>query len=512
MIIILDFGSQYTHMIARRVRSLGCFSLVLPWDSTLEDIERLNPKGIILSGGPSSIHLNGAKNIDANIFSLELPILGICYGMQIIASHFGGVVSSQQHSEYGRSALEVKQPSVLFENVILDDNDSIDVWMSHGDSVETLPQGFKTIARTDNCKCSGLANDKMKIYGLQFHPEVNNTNQGQKILANFIYNVCLITKEWNSESITETIVQKAKETLGEEQVLLALSGGVDSMVLAYVLKAAIPSKNLHCVLVDHGLLRTNEVEQIQNVCLNADINIDVIDAKDNFFKYLKGITEPEQKRKIIGRLFIEEFEYYARDKSDITWLAQGTIYPDVIESAGDKNGAQVIKSHHNVGGLPEKLGFKVIEPFRDLYKDEVRAIGRELSIDTNIINRHPFPGPGLAIRILGEVTKEKVVLIQAADKIWLEELWNNDLYNKMSQAFAVLLPINTVGVIGDKRHYGPVVALRSVVTDDFMTATWASISHDVLDKAARRIMNEVPTVSRVVYDISSKPPATIEWE
>lgn len=511
MIIVLDFGSQYAQMISRRLREIGCYNLLLPWNSSIEKITSHTPKGIIISGGPNSVHAKDAKIVSPKIFELGLPILGICYGMQSIASFYNGKVSSSQHSEYGRAELNVIEPSILFEGLRLKDN-STDVWMSHGDSVDVVPEGFSVAARTSNCSCAAFARDDIQVYGVQFHPEVNDTPYGKDILRNFVKNVCQVDLNWLGDKVLTKVTTEAAKTLGDDKVLLALSGGVDSMVLAHVLQRSINKDNLYCVLVDHGMLRENEVEQVLSVCSSSGINLEVIDAKDTFLNRISGVTEPESKRKIIGKLFVDEFEKYAKSLSNIKWLAQGTIYPDVIESAGDGDSAKVIKSHHNVGGLPEKLGLDVIEPFRELYKDEVRMLGREMDISDDIINRHPFPGPGLSLRIIGEITKEKISLLQKVDKIWLDVLHKHDIYNKISQAFAVLLPVSSVGVVGDNRHYGPVIALRAVTTDDFMTAKWSRIEPEILDLASTRIINEVPEVSRVVYDISSKPPATIEWE
>lgn len=509
-ILILDFGSQYTNLIARRVRGLNIYCEIYPFDITEEQIKAFNPKGIILSGSPESVELNTNFRAPEAIFSLGIPVLGICYGMQTMAKQFGVNITSKKHSEFGYAKLDIKIKSRLFKD-IFDDQDNLDVWMSHGDQLESLPKGFQIIASTNNCKIAAMESDDHLFFGVQFHPEVTHTKQGIKILESFVKEICCCKSLWNGENIIKNAVNNITKQVGKDKVILGLSGGVDSSVTAALIHKAI-GKQLTCILVDTGLLRLNESQQVLEMFKDSSMNIILVSAEERFLTALEGVVDPEAKRKVIGKLFIEIFEEESH-KYKATWLAQGTIYPDVIESAASKYGkAHVIKSHHNVGGLPETMNLKLLEPLRELFKDEVRVIGLELGLPAKMINRHPFPGPGLGVRILGEIHKEYVEILRKADAVFIEELIKHNLYEKVSQAFAVFLPVKSVGVAGDCRTYEWVIALRAVETIDFMTACSAHLPHTFLSLVSRRIINEIKNVSRVVYDISDKPPATIEWE
>ncbi len=511
-ILILDFGSQTTQLIARRVRELGVYCDIYSCDVSEHFIKELKPKGIILSGGPASVTDDYSHRAPQIVFELGCPILGICYGMQTMARQLGGTVENSHHREFGHAPLSKVKASSLFANIFID-NCTVNAWMSHGDKVTQLPNGFEVIAESKYTAIAAMANEVKKYYGVQFHPEVTHTDFGSSLLHNFVHNICGCEALWNIDNIIEDDIARIKEQVGVEKVLLGLSGGVDSSVLAVLLHKAI-GEQLICVFVDNGLLRTHEVAQVEEMFhIQLGMNIVKVDARDDFLSALVGVTDPEEKRKIIGRVFIEIFTQYANKQDNIKWLAQGTIYPDVIESAGAKTGkAHVIKSHHNVGGLPEKLSLKLLEPFKELFKDEIRRIGERLGLPHNMVYRHPFPGPGLAVRVLGEVKQEYLDLLRAADKIFIETLHEFDWYHKSSQAFVVFMPVKSVAVLGDARHYDYVVALRCVSTHDFMTADWTHLPYELLAKVSNRIINEVPGISRVTYDISSKPPATIEWE
>ena len=508
-ILVLDFGSQYTQLIARRIRESDVYSEILPWDIDESKIINLNPKGVILSGGPNSVTDSYTPRIPQCIFDLAVPILGICYGMQTLAEQMGGHVISADQKEFGHSELEVVSKSIIFQNL----NKKINVWMSHGDQVQDLPDDFNLIASTATAPIAAMEHKDLPIYAIQFHPEVTHTDDGQKILENFIFNVCKSKTDWKMHDLISERIKEIKEQVQDNKVLLGLSGGVDSSVTAALLHKAI-GKKLTCVFVDNGLLRKGEANQVmQTFAENMNLNVIKSDSEDIFLRHLKNIDDPEQKRKVIGRTFIDIFDAEAIKLKDIKFLAQGTIYPDVIESSGSESKeARVIKSHHNVGGLPEEMKLDLVEPLRDLFKDEVRRMGLELGIPKKMIERHPFPGPGLGVRIIGEITKEKTNILQEADHIFIEELIKADLYDTVSQAFAVLLPVKSVGVVGDERRYAEVIALRAVETVDFMTARWAHLPYKFLEHVSNRIVNEIKDVSRVVYDISSKPPATIEWE
>ncbi len=516
-ILILDFGSQYTQLIARRVREAGVYSEILPWDTDEATVRDFAANGIILSGGPESVVLDQPPRAPGVVFELGVPVLGICYGMQTMAAQLGGKVAVSGEREFGYAMVTPTGSSRLLDGLVdthlADGSPALHVWMSHGDRVEQLPPGFEAIARTDNAPLAGMADESRRFYGLQFHPEVTHTNQGQAIIERFVHDICGCPDTWNPGNIVARDIEQIRTKVGQDKVLLGLSGGVDSSVLAALLHEALGDQ-LICVFVDHGLLRLDEGDQVMEVfAKNLGANVIRVNAAPRFFSALKGIADPEEKRKIIGRQFIEVFDEEAAKLEDIRWLAQGTIYPDVIESAGSKTGkAQVIKSHHNVGGLPENMKLKLIEPLRDLFKDEVRRIGLELGLPHEMVYRHPFPGPGLGVRILGEVRQEYADLLRRADAIFIDELRIAGLYDKTSQAFAVFLPVRSVGVMGDGRRYDYVVALRAVETVDFMTARWAHLPYEFLDHVSRRIINEVPGISRVTYDISGKPPATIEWE
>lgn len=522
-LLILDFGSQYTQLIARRVREMGVYCEIHPHDIELKDFERLAPCGIILSGGPLSVTANDVASPSSPrcpdwLFKLSIPILGICYGMQTMAVQLGGTVHNSSLREFGYAQLHLHGHSGLLEGIdsSVDDNGAavLDVWMSHGDKVTCLPPGFKVICETRNTPIAGMADESRHWYGLQFHPEVTHTPQGMRILQRFVLEICAAAPTWTLGNIIEQAIADIRVQVGTEKVLLALSGGVDSSVVAALLHRAIGNQ-LVCVFVDTGLLRLNEPEQVMEMFgRHLGISIIAVNAEARFMAALHGVSCPEEKRKIIGHQFIEVFDEEASQLTNIKWLAQGTIYPDVIESAGTKTNSVsvVIKSHHNVGGLPETLKLKLLEPVRVLFKDEVRKIGLELGLPHEMVYRHPFPGPGLGVRILGEVTKHYADILRLADAIFIEELRISGLYDKVSQAFAVFLPVKSVGVMGDGRRYDYVISLRAVETLDFMTAQWAHLPWDFLANVSNRIINEVPEVSRVTYDISSKPPATIEWE
>ncbi len=518
-LIILDFGSQYTQLIARRVREMNVYCEIHPHFISHEQFSKLNPCGVILSGGPESTHSSSTHKVSDWLFSLEIPILGICYGMQAMAYHLGGEVVSSEQREFGYSRLNLHGHSLLLE-YIEDETDEkgnalLDVWMSHGDKVTKVPDGFQIVCSSRNAPVAAMANDSKQYYGLQFHPEVTHTKQGTRILHRFVVDICQAETNWQADNIINQNIEQVRQSVGKEKVLLALSGGVDSSVVAALLHQAIGDQ-LICVFVDTGLLRLNEVSQVQTMFgEHYGINLITVDAKDKFFQGLSGISGPEEKRKAIGRMFIEVFQEQAAKLENIKWLAQGTIYPDVIESAGDgtsTGGSKVIKSHHNVGGLPETLNLKLIEPLRTLFKDEVRKLGLNLGLPYDMIYRHPFPGPGLGVRILGEIKPDFADILRNADAIFIEELKNADLYNNVSQAFAVFLPVKSVGVMGDGRCYDYVIALRAVETSDFMTAHWSHLPWEFIGHVSNRIINEVKGVSRVVYDVSGKPPATIEWE
>jgi len=511
-ILVLDFGSQYTQLIARRVRELDVFSEILPWDISLEKIQALNPNGIILSGGPESVTGSNTPRIPEIVFDLDIPILGICYGMQTLAEQFGGQVTSSKTKEFGHAEIIIEETSILFDG--FSSGSSIDVWMSHGDHVSTLPDQFNLIASTASSPIAAMQHSEKPIFAIQFHPEVTHTKQGSKVLQNFVFKICSCSAQWKMEDLIEQRIIDIKERVGDQKVLLGLSGGVDSSVTAMLLDRAI-GKNLICVFVDNGLLRKNEAEDVENLFkAKMNLNLLVVDAKKIFYRHLKGISDPEQKRKVIGRTFIDIFDNEATKlKDDINFFAQGTIYPDVIESSGSESKeARVIKSHHNVGGLPDDMKMELVEPLRDLFKDEVRKMGAKLGLPLEMLNRHPFPGPGLGVRILGEISQDKVNTLQNADAIFIEELIKANLYDQVSQAFCAYLPVKSVGVVGDERRYADVIAIRAVETVDFMTATWARLPYDFLAHVSNRIVNEIEEISRVVYDISSKPPATIEWE
>ena len=516
-ILILDFGSQYSQLIARRVREAGVYCELYSWDIPVEEIRKFAPRGIILSGGPESVTLADAPRAPQEIFDMKIPILGICYGQQTMAAQLGGEVQGSDQREFGYARVRMHGHSRLFRDIrdehMDDGSEWLHVWMSHGDRVTKLPPGFQVIAETASAPCAGIADEARGYYGIQFHPEVTHTTQGRAILQRFVHEICGCASLWTPSNIIESMIQSVRTQVGQDEVMLGLSGGVDSSVVAALLARAI-GKQLTCIFVDNGLLRLNEGDQVmETFARHMGVKVIRVDAEDRFLSALKGVADPEQKRKIIGRVFIEVFEAEAAKIKNARWLAQGTIYPDVIESAASKTQkAHVIKSHHNVGGLPEHMKLKLLEPLRELFKDEVRRIGEELGLPHQMVHRHPFPGPGLGVRILGEVKKEYAEILRKADAIFLEELYRHDLYEKISQAFAVFLPVKSVAVLGDARAYDYVVALRAVETVDFMTATWAHIPYDVLGIISNRIINEVRGISRVVYDISGKPPATIEWE
>jgi GMP synthase (glutamine-hydrolysing) len=516
-ILILDFGSQYTQLIARRVREIGVYCELWAWDVSEEQIREFNPNGIILSGGPESVHADNSPRAPEYVYQAGVPVFGICYGMQVMAEQLGGAVQGSNEREFGYAQVEVVGDMALLNNiedhVSVNGNALLDVWMSHGDKVSTAPPGFVTTAKTDSCRFAAFVNKEKQFYGVQFHPEVTHTRQGERILSHFVLDICGCEKLWTPVAIIENAIDKMKKQIGDDQVILGLSGGVDSSVVAMLLHRAI-GKNLTCVFVDNGLLRLNEGQQVMDMFGDHfGLNIRKIEAEDRFLDALADISEPEAKRKIIGRIFVEVFDEESKKLVNAKWLAQGTIYPDVIESAASATGkAHVIKSHHNVGGLPADMKMGLVEPLRELFKDEVRKIGLELGLPYDMLYRHPFPGPGLGVRVLGEVKKEYCDLLRRADAIFIDELHAADLYQKVSQAFTVFLPVKSVGVMGDMRKYDWVVSLRAVETIDFMTAHWAHLPYDFLGKVSNRIINEIDGISRVVYDISGKPPATIEWE
>ncbi len=516
-ILIIDFGSQYTQLIARRVREIGVYCEIVPFDVAESKIVAFKASGIILSGGPESLTEQSPPKAPSVVFELSVPVLGICYGMQTMAAQLGGTVEASLEREFGYAQVRAHHHTQLL-NCIEDHTTAegfglLDVWMSHGDKVVSLPPGFCVMASTDSAPIAGMADEQRRFYALQFHPEVTHTRQGNRILERFVKTICGCESHWIPGNIITDAIQKIRQQISDEPVLLGLSGGVDSSVVAALLHRAIGDK-LTCVFVDNGLLRLNEGDQVMaTFAEHMGVQVVRVSAEDAFLSALQGVTDPEQKRKIIGNLFIKLFEQEATKLNQIQWLAQGTIYSDVIESAGSKTGkAHLIKSHHNVGGLPEDMNLKLLEPLRELFKDEVRALGIELGLPYDMVYRHPFPGPGLGVRILGEVKKEYADYLRYADDIFISELRQYQLYDKVSQAFAVFLPIKSVGVMGDGRRYDYVISLRAVETVDFMTAVWARLPYDFLDHVSRRIINEVPGISRVVYDISGKPPATIEWE
>lgn len=515
-ILIIDFGSQYSQIIARRIREIGVYCEVYSPTVTNEEIKAFNPAGVILSGGPETVTAADTPRIPDAVFTLGCPVLGICYGMQALAEQLGGKVESGLKREFGYAKVEVPFASLLLKDIhdeMIDEKPHLDVWMSHGDHVSVLPAAFKIIASTPNCPIAGMVDEARHFYGLQFHPEVSHTRQGKRIFEQFVLEICGCKPNWTSQNIIDEQIEKIRAQVGTDHVLLGLSGGVDSSVAALLLHRAIGDQ-LTCVFVDTGLLRLNEAAEIETLFKkHFGLHLICVDAKADFYDALEGVEDPEAKRKIIGKKFIDVFDVEAAKIANVKWLAQGTIYSDVIESAATKTGkAHLIKSHHNVGGLPENMRLKLIEPLRELFKDEVRKIGIELGLPPELLHRHPFPGPGLGVRILGEVKEPYAKKLQLADAILIEELYKADLYHKVSQAFAVFLPIRSVGVIGDARHYDHVIALRIVETIDFMTAHWARMPYDFLENVSNRIINEVPGISRVTYDISSKPPATIEWE
>jgi len=510
MILIIDFGSQYTQLIARRIRELHVYCEIQPCNEDIKKLRELSPEGVILSGGPSSVLGDESPTIDPDIFEWGVPILGICYGQQLMVSILGGKVENSTHSEYGRTNLQISKNDLFFNEI--PSQEEFAVWMSHGDRVVELPTSFSVLATSKSSPFAAIADSKKHFYGIQFHPEVSHTQHGITFLKNFIFEICRCKATWNMESFLETQISKIKDQVGDKNVLCGLSGGVDSSVVAALLHRAIGDK-LVCVFVDNGLLRKNEADKVVELfAQHLHVNLIHIKGSDQFLDELKGVTDPEEKRKIIGREFINIFEEEARKLKGIKFLAQGTLYPDVIESVSFKGPSAVIKSHHNVGGLPEKMELSLVEPLRELFKDEVRELGKKLGLSDDLVYRHPFPGPGLAVRILGEITKERIQVLQNADQIVLEEIKKAGWYRKVWQSFAVLLPIKSVGVMGDSRTYEWTIAVRCVDSVDAMTADWTQLPHDLLSAISNRIINEVKGINRVVYDITSKPPGTIEWE
>jgi len=515
MIVILDFGSQYSELIARRIRETQVYSEVLSYRITPEEIRKMNPRGIILSGGPRSVYSDYAPQCDPEIWELGIPILGVCYGMQLMVNELGGKVTQADRGEYGKASLLIDEPTHLLTNV----ENGVIMWMSHGDSVTTMPPGFELLAHTENTPCAAIANHERKLYGVQFHPEVVHSQGGLALIRNFVYHICDCEPSWTTAAFVENAIQEIRAKVSDRRVLLALSGGVDSSTLAFLLHKAIGDQ-LTCVFIDQGFMRKLEPERLLKLFQEQfHIPVEYVNARDRFINAIAGVTDPEEKRRRIGHEFIRVFEETSKRLGHFDYLAQGTLYPDVIESAGTnvdpKTGERVavkIKSHHNVGGLPKDLRFKLVEPLRKLFKDEVRKVGRSLGLPEEIVQRQPFPGPGLAIRILGEVTAERLNILRDADLIVRQEINRRNLYNQYWQAFAVLLPIRSVGVMGDQRTYAYPVVLRIVTSEDGMTADWARVPYDVLEAISNRIVNEVKGVNRVVYDITSKPPGTIEWE
>lgn len=507
-ILILDFGSQVTQLIARRVREQSVYCEIHPYNITLERIKEFGPNGIILSGGPSSVYDKDAPHSDARLFDLAVPVLGICYGMQLMTHQLGGKVEKSKTREYGRALMQVDDVADLYAGF----DGKAEVWMSHGDRIDAMPKGFKVISHTEHCPVAAMKDEKRRFYGVQFHPEVVHTPRGEEILGNFVFNICGCKPVWTMASFIETELEDIRRKVGKGNVICALSGGVDSSVVAILIHRAIGDQ-LRCVFVNNGLLRKGEAEKVVNLFTkHFNVNLDYVDASERFLSKLAGVTDPEQKRKLIGNEFIYLFEEEAKKLGKVDYLAQGTLYPDVIESVSTKGPSAVIKSHHNVGGLPEKMNLKLLEPVRELFKDEVRLLGKELGMPDEVIYRQPFPGPGLAIRCLGEVTAEKLEILREADAIVLDEIRKAGLYREIWQSFAVILPVKTVGVMGDARTYEFTVALRAVNSLDGMTADWVKLPYELLGSISSRIINEVKGVNRVVYDISQKPPSTIEWE